>query len=663
MEDLEKTIEELYNKIEYYNKKYYDEDESVISDFEYDMLVKRFELLVNKYPKPNKWFSVLNKVGGHASKKFLPVQHKIKMESLHNSYFHEEICSFVEKIQLKIPANFVVEPKIDGLSVSVEYKNGVLIRGSTRGDGNVGEDVTENILTICNLPKKLNQNLPFLEVRGEVFMSISDFLKLQKLQEKNADKPFKNPRNAAAGSLRQKNSEITAGRNLQIFIFNLQQIKHSDQNFRLKSHSESLKYLKELGLPVVPIVEFAQNSKQVIEKIGVIDNIRKTLPFQTDGAVVKVDNFEHRRLLGSTEKFPHWAEAYKFPPEEKATKLLKIEVNVGRTGVLTPVGVFEPVLISGTTVSRATLHNQDFISKKDLRLFDTVILKKSGEIIPEVVRVVRHENFSEAYKIPNNCPSCNAKVFREPDGAYIRCVNPMCPAQILRNILHFVSRDAMDIDGLGRSLVQKLIDNKKISSSADLYDLTLENMLFLYKDGTKNSKKIIDNIQSSKKRDLDRVIFALGIHDVGAKTAKILAQNFGSIDNLICATSEEISKINNIGRVTSQNISDFFKLPQSIAFVERLRNKGVNLILRNEIKNVKINEKIKGNTFVITGVLTNFSRKEARDKIESLGGKVTSSISKNTDFLICGDSPGSKLHKAQDLGVKVLNESEFLSIL
>lgn len=654
--EAEKLASKYRKEIEYHNKKYYDEDSPEIDDYEYDMLVKKLEDLENKFPKLISKKSPTQHVGGTASVKFSPVEHKIKMESLHDSFSLDEIEAFDKRVQGSISApTYVVEPKIDGLSVSIEYKNGKLVRASTRGDGQVGEDVTENILTIKSLPKKINTDVPFLEVRGEVYMSKENFLKLTKIQEAEGGKTFKNPRNAAAGSLRQKDSSVAASRNLDIFIFNIQQIEGK----KLKSHSESLDYLKAIGLPVVPFYTVCKNVDEVIKEINRIGEVKLGLPFQTDGAVVKIDLFEYRKILGSTTKFPRWAEAFKYPPEEKTTGLLNIEINVGRTGILTPTGILEPVFISGSTVRRVVLHNKDFIREKDIRIGDKLVIRKAGEIIPEVVKVDSHEKNSIPFEFPEKCPSCGSNIVQIDDEVALRCVNIDCPAQLRRNLIHFVSKGAMDIEGLGETIINSMVENQIINSAVDIYKLKKEDILSMERMGEKSSENLISAIEKSKSRGLDKFLFALGIRHVGQKAAKLLAQKFKTIDNIITSKNEEISLLDGIGQIIADSVSSYFSVPANLELIEKFKFCGIKMDFESNIKDRKFENK----TFVLTGALSGYTRGEATEIIESLGGKVTSSVSKNTSYVLCGEDPGSKLEKANKLNVKVISEDEFLKMI
>ena len=581
------------------------------------------------------------------------------MESLHDSFSHEEVRDFAKRVSENVGnALYVVEPKIDGLSVSAEYQNGVFVRGSTRGDGKVGEDITENLKTIKSLPMKLNKAVPYLEVRGEVYMSTDVFENLVARQEENDEKPFKNPRNAAAGSLRQKNAQITKERQLDIFVFNIQQIKGET----LTSHIQSLEYLKELGFTTLPFYYKCNGVDEVIEKIEEIGNKRGELAFGIDGAVIKVDDFNQRDILGSTSKFPKWAEAYKYPPEEKETELLDIEINVGRTGVLTPTAIFAPITLAGTTVSRAVLHNEDFIKQKDIRIGDTVILRKAGEIIPEVVAVARHKENSLPFEMPKICPSCSSPVAYENGEAALRCTNTDCPAQLMRHMIHFVSRDAMDIDGLGERVLRALVDNSLISSPLDLYRLSKENIMTLEKKKDKSAENLINAIEKSKSNDLYRIVFALGIRHIGQKAAKILADKFRTLDNIANANIEDISSIDGFGDIMAESVYKYFQLEESKKLVEEIKSLGINTENLSEPKSIDESNPFFNKTFVITGTLPNYKRTEAAAIIESMGGKVSSSVSKKTDYVLAGEDAGSKLTKAQSLGVKIIDENEFESM-
>lgn len=648
--------EELVNEINYHNDLYYNQDNPEIDDFQYDRLLRELEDIETEYPQLINSDSPTQKVGGSAGEKFSEVIHKVPMESLHDSFSYDELRDFDRKVrEVATAPMYVVEPKFDGLSVSVEYVNGVLSRASTRGDGTVGEDVTENILTIKSLPHRLKNAPPYLEVRGEVYMSFESFYALTEKQEENEEKTFKNPRNAAAGSLRQKNSKITAQRNLDIFIFNIQQIEGKEIN----SHSQSLDYLKSLGLPV-SFYNVYNSIEEVIEKIETIGNDRGEFPFAIDGAVVKVNDFDLRKILGSTAKFPRWAEAYKYPPEEKTTTLLDIEINVGRTGVLTPVGIFEPILLAGTTVSRATLHNMDFINEKRICIGDRVLVRKAGEIIPEVLSVAEHNVNSKPYNFPKLCPSCNSPVMRQEGEAAIRCTNPECPAQLMRHLIHFVSRDAMNIDGLGPAVLEQLVAVGLVNSPSDLYKLKFEDIAVLEKKGEKSADNLLSAIENSKDNELYRLIFALGIPHIGLKAAKLLSEYFSSIENIESADVESVCKIEGFGQIMAESLVQFFSLESTKQLINELKSLGVKM---PPVIKEKGSNKFEGKTFVLTGTLPTMKRSDAAKIIEDNGGKTSSSVSKKTDFVLAGDAAGSKLTKAQNLGITILTEDDFFDLL
>ena len=648
-------IKELTEQLEYHNNLYYNQDEPEISDFEYDMLLRELENLEEEFPEFKNPLSPTNKVGGSAGEKFSPVVHTVPMESLHDSFSAEELRDFDRKVREVSPnAQYVVEPKFDGLSVSCEYRNGVFVRGSTRGDGTTGEDVTDNLMTIKSLPKRILNAPEYLEVRGEVYMSFKSFDELVKRQEENDEKPAKNPRNAAAGSLRQKNAKITAERSLDIFVFNIQQVT----GVELNSHRQSLDYLAELGFPT-SFYTVCDTIDEVIEEIEKIGDNRGEYDYAIDGAVVKVDSFEHRELLGSTAKYPKWAEAYKYPPEEKPTKLLEIEINVGRTGVLTPVGIFEPVLLAGTTVSRATLHNRDFIEEKDICIGDTVIIRKAGEIIPEVLSVSKHAYGAVPFEFPEFCPSCGSPVSQD-DEAAIRCTNTDCPAQLTRHLIHFVSRDAMDIDGLGPAVLEQLIDEGLIKSPADLYRLKAEDIIALDRKAEKSANNLISAIEKSKENELYRLVFALGIRNIGLKAAKLICENFLTIDDIMKATAEDFEKIEGFGKIMAQSIENYFNLESTAELISQLKELGLKMKPSEQRTQGGIFE---GKTFVLTGTLPTMKRSEASKIIEHHGGKTSSSVSKKTSYILAGEDAGSKLTKAQSLGIEILSEEEFLSML
>ncbi|MBQ4105374.1 MAG: NAD-dependent DNA ligase LigA [Clostridia bacterium] len=649
--------QELRQLIEYHNDRYYNQDSPEISDFEYDRLLRELENIEDEFPELRTSDSPTVKVGGKSSAKFSEVVHKVPMESLHDSFSHDELRDFDRKVREVVETPiYIVEPKFDGLSVSCEYQNGVFVRGSTRGDGTVGEDVTENLMTIKSLPKRIENAPDFLEVRGEVYMSFDTFERLCDEQIDNGEKPFKNPRNAAAGSLRQKDSKITQKRSLDIFVFNIQQIEGAE----IESHKQSLDYLKKLGFPTAPFYNTFDDIECVIKEIERIGNLRGELDYGIDGAVVKVDDFEQRKLIGSTAKFPKWAEAYKYPPEEKPTQLLDIEINVGRTGAVTPVGIFAPVLLAGTTVSRATLHNEDFIREKDIRIGDTVIIRKAGEIIPEVVSVQFHGEDSEDFSFPDVCPSCGSTLVKEDGEAAHRCTNTDCPAQLMRHLIHFVSRDAMDIDGMGSAVLKQLVEAELVSSPADIYRLTASDISSLERKGEKSAQNLIDAIESSKDRELHRLVFALGIRHIGAKAAKLMCSKFTDIDAVIGASAEDFMTIDGFGEIMARSAEMYFSLDSTRALIDELRTLGLSM--KGEEKNI-VSEIFAGKTFVLTGTLPTYTRSEASKIIEDNGGKVSSSVSKKTDYLLAGEDAGSKLTKAQSLGVTVISEQELLSML
>lgn len=651
-----KRAQELRDKLNYYSRKYYVDDDPEIEDYEYDMLQRELKAIEDKYPDLVTPDSPTVRVGGSAENLFSKVEHRVRMESLQDAFSFAEIEEFDRRVrETERDVHYVVEPKIDGLSVSLEYTNGVLTRGSTRGDGDVGEDVTANLRTVRSIPLKIKTPLPFLEVRGEVYMPKSVFASLVTRQELDGEKPFKNPRNAAAGSLRQKDSKVTAGRGLDIFVFNVQQIEGTE----LSSHKQSLDFLREQGFHTIPFYTRFDNITDVISELKRIGEIRSGLEYDIDGAVIKVDDFAQRERLGSTSKFPKWAVAFKYPPEEKTTKLVDIEIGVGRTGVLTPTAVFEPVLLAGSTVSRATLHNQDFITEKDIRIGDEVAIRKAGDIIPEVVRVVLHAENSVPYILPSICPSCSTPVIREEGEAAVRCVNPECPAQLLRNVIHFCSRDAMDIEGLGDALVEKFISENLISNVADIYDITAGEIMMLEGHQEKSAKNLVEAIERSKQNDLSRLLFALGIRHIGQKAAKLLSEHFGDIDSIIAASEEEIAEIDGFGGIMAKSAAEFFSMTQTADLIERLKAAGVNM---KSLKEKSDDQRFAGLTFVLTGTLPTLSRKEATEIIENLGGKASSSVSKKTSYVVAGEEAGSKLQKATDLGIPVITQDDLLKM-
>lgn len=646
--------QKLREQINYYSELYYEKDDPAISDYEFDKLMHQLIDIEEEYPELLTPDSPTHRVGGRASNSFEQVEHVVQMGSLQDVFSDEEVVDFDRRVREVVSDPiYVVEPKIDGLSVSLEYRDGVLVRGSTRGDGFVGEDVTENIRTIRSVPLRLKRDIPFVEVRGEVYMPVASFEKVVAQQELKEEKPFKNPRNAAAGSLRQKNPKITAQRGLDIFVFNLQQI----EGVQVSGHKESLDLLKELGFQVSPSYLAVDTIEKAIEEIRAIGQRRGEYSFDIDGAVVKVDSLAQREMLGATAKFPKWAVAFKYPPEEKITTLLDVEVKVGRTGALTPTAVFEPIQLAGTTVSRAVLHNQDFIDEKQIAVGDKIIVRKAGDIIPEVVAVAEHCG-NPTYQLPEYCPSCHTKVVREEGEAAVYCPNIECPAQLMRNLIHFASRNAMDIDGMGPAVLEGLVNAGWVHSPADLYDLTEEQIASLERMGKKSASNLMNALEKSKQNDLSKVIFALGIPEVGEKTAAELASAFGSMEKLSWATLEQLTALDGFGEVVAQNIVSFFLEERNRVQIERLAKAGVNM----ESTKVKAGDTFEGKTFVLTGTLPTLKRNEAKELIESLGGKVSSSVSKKTDYVVAGEEAGSKLTKANELGITILTEEQLLQM-
>ncbi len=649
IENAKQKIDNLSETLKYHNRKYYIEDSPEIEDYIYDAMLRELEELEEQFPQFKKEDSPTQMVGGAVSKLFSEVRHSVKMESLQDVFNFDELRAFGEKIDTTKTA-FSVEPKIDGLSVSLEYRDGLFFRGSTRGDGEVGEDVTANLLQIKSIPKAI-KFMGELEVRGEVYMPRESFLKLIERQELMGEAPAKNPRNAAAGSLRQKNPQITAERELDIFLFNIQRI--TDKEF--ESHIETLDFLKELGFKVLPTYKKCVDIESAVAEIERIGESRGNLPYDIDGAVVKSDNLAYRETLGSTSKFPKWAVAFKYPPEEKETVLKEIEVAVGRTGALTPTAIFEPIQLAGTTVSRATLHNQDFITSKGISIGDTIVVRKAGDIIPEVLAVKCHNPESSIYKMPEFCPSCGSRVFREEDEAVIRCTNADCPAQLLRHLIHFTSRDAMDIEGLGPAVLEQLLTADLIHNIVDLYNLDYEKVAALERTGEKTVQNLKNAIEASKANDLSKFLFALGIRHIGAKAGKLLSEHFGDIDAIMSASKEDFEAIDGFGSILAESAFEFFSLESTKTMIEAFKTLGLNLKSLKEVKDLRFS----GLTFVLTGTLPTLSRKEASDIIESFGGKTSSSVSKKTDYVLAGEEAGSKLEKANALGIKVIDENEF----
>ena len=647
-----RELTELLNEA---NTKYYVLDAPEMPDFEYDRLLRELEELEAAHPELALPDSPTRRVGGEALSQFEKVQHPVPLMSLQDVFSTEELQEFLDRMKESFPtAEFSVEPKIDGLSVALEYENGVFVRGATRGDGQVGEDVTENLKTIRSIPMTIPDSPPRLIVRGEVFMPKKVFEALNAEREEEGKPLFANPRNAAAGSLRQLDPKIAARRKLDILVFNVQLA----EGVEFATHEESLKYLKDRRFKVVG-AKFYTASDKVIKRIEEINDTREKFIFDIDGAVVKLNDLSQRERLGATSKFPRWAAAFKYPPEIKETVVEDIVIQVGRTGVLTPKAVVRPVRLAGTTVTNATLHNQDFITSLGLAIGDTVKIRKAGEIIPEILEVTKHENGAEVYQIPSVCPECGAPVERDDDGAFLRCTGAACPAQLSRSLAHFVSRDAMDIDGLGKSIVAALIEKGFVKTPADLYYLTIGEMKQLWSKGDTQAKKLLKAIEESKGRDLSRLIFALGIRQVGAKAGKTLASHFGSLDALMNASLEELTGVEDVGAVTAQNILDWFSQPSAREMVERLRGAGVNF----ESQRIVSDARFAGMTFVLTGALTKFTRDQATERIELFGGKASGSVSKKTTYVVVGENAGSKERKARELGIPILSEDDFLAMI
>lgn len=654
MENIKNKIKELSDFLNYHNHKYYVLDEPEISDFEYDRALRELEDLEKEYPQLKEANSPTARVGGVALDKFEQVEHTVPMESLQDAFSFDELRDFDRRVREKIEnPQYVAEQKIDGLSVSLEYINGEFVRGSTRGNGVIGEDVTENLKTIRSIPMKLKTAIPYLEVRGEVFLSKENFEKLNKLREETEEPVFANPRNAAAGSLRQLDSKITAQRNLDIFVFNIQQI----QGKELNSHLESLEFLRDEGFKVIENKILYDNIEDVIKRIAQIGEERELLGFDIDGAVIKVNDFNYRTVLGSTSKFPKWAIAYKYPAEQKETVILDIITNVGRTGVITPLAHLKTVRIAGSNVSRATLHNIDFIKEKDIRIGDSVIIEKAGDIIPAVVEVITEKRSGEEkeFFMPDTCPACGALVIREEGEAAYRCTGINCPAQRVRNIIHFVSKPAMDIDGLGPSIIEQMTEKDLIHTAADLYYLKKEDIAAMDKMGNKSADNLLEALENSKTNPLYKLINALGIRHIGEKAAKILAKHYKTIDNFKNATKEDLILLEDIGEKMADSVISFFKQEQNITFLEKLKDAGINCVEEDK-ENLDL---FNGMTFVLTGTLSKYTRLEASEIIERLGGKTSSSVSKKTSYVLAGEEAGSKLTKAQQLGITIISEDDF----
>jgi len=652
-----KRIGELTRILEEANYRYYVLDDPQMPDYEYDRLLRELEELEKAHPELAKTDSPTQRVGGQALSKFEKVEHPVPLMSLQDVFSPEELREFLDKTLEDDPGTrFSVEPKIDGLSVALEYVDGKFVRGATRGDGTVGEDVTENLKTIRSIPMTLEGAPSRLIVRGEVFMPKSSFEALNARQEAEGKALFANPRNAAAGSLRQLDPKIAAQRKLDIFLFNVQLA----DGVSFRNHEESLEFLKDLRFKVIPFGMFG-DAQSVVDRVMSINENRERLPCDIDGAVIKVDDLAQRERMGTTAKFPKWAVAYKYPPEIKDTVIEEIVVQVGRTGVLTPKAVVRPVRLAGTTVTNATLHNQDFITERDIRVGDTVRIRKAGEIIPEILEVdfSRRPEGTSAYVLPSSCPICGATTQKDPEGAFIRCTGAECPAQLSRNITHFVSRDAMDIEGLGSSIVETLIEKGLLKSPADIYYLTLEDLKSLWQKGDTAAKKLLAAIEASKQQDLSRLIYALGIRQVGAKTGKVLAAAFGNLDALMSADGESLKQIPDVGDITAASIAEWFAQPQSAHMICRLREAGLNFESQRDVSD----SRFAGLTFVLTGALTRFTREEATETIERFGGKASGSVSRKTSYVVVGENAGSKERKARELGIPILTEEEFLNMI
>ncbi|MBQ9685808.1 MAG: NAD-dependent DNA ligase LigA [Oscillospiraceae bacterium] len=656
--EIQKELDKLRRELEYHNKMYHVYDSPVISDYEYDMLMQRLKVIEAEHPELITPESPTQRIGGPALSKFEQVRHQVPLESLTDVFSLDELYAFGERMDSMIPAphRYSVEPKIDGLSMSLEYENGVFVRGATRGDGLVGENVTENLRTVRSLPLHIENAPERLIVRGEVYMSKAVFRELNEQRELNGETLLANPRNAAAGSMRQLDPKVAASRKLDIICFNMQY--SSDGAYT--GHAQTLDAMKAMGFPVVPYREY-ENIKDCVERIEWLGEHRDELPYDMDGAVIKIDSLAQREALGSTAKAPRWAVAFKYPPEKKESKVLDVVVQVGRTGVLTPKVIVEPVRLAGTTVSAATLHNQDNIDRLDLRIGDTVLLQKAGEIIPEVLSVnkAKRPDWAVPFVMPTVCPECGSPVLRDEDGAALRCTSPECPAQRLRNIAHFASREAMDIEGLGISVCESLINAGLVRSAADLYYLDPQAVAGLERMGEKSAANLTAAIENSKQAGLARLVCAFGIRQVGQKAAKVLASHFEDLDALMAASVDELTAIDDIGSITAAFITEWFSLPQSQHLIQRLRAAGVDFSSHEEKKD----DRFAGQTFVLTGTLSQYTRDEASAIIESFGGKVSGSVSKKTSFVLAGENAGSKLTKAESLGIRILTEEEFADMI
>ena len=656
MSDAQEILE-LRRELNQANYEYYVKDDPTMSDYDYDHKLRRLEELEGAHPELITPDSPTQRVGGKALESFTQVTHRVPLESLQDVFDFDELRAFDQRVRGVEPkVSYSVEPKVDGLSVALEYQDGQFVRGATRGDGLVGEDVTENLKTVKSIPLSIHDVPGTLIVRGEVYMPKKVFHALNEEREKRGEALFANPRNAAAGSLRQLDPKIAAQRRLDIAVFNIQWAENED----FHSHTQGINYLADKGFKVIPHV-ICSSIEEAVAQVQAIGEGRENYPFDIDGAVIKVDDLAQRQTLGSTAKFPRWAAAYKYPPEVKTSRLTDIVIQVGRTGVLTPKAVLEPVRLAGTTVTNATLHNQDFITEMDIRIGDTVLVRKAGEIIPEVLSVVMEKRPDDAvpYRFPEVCPECGAPVARDEDGAHIRCTGAECPAQLLRNLAHFASRDAMDIEGLGIAVVENLVKAGLVKTPGDLYFLREEDVAELERMGKKSAQNLLSAIEKSKSQDLSRLLFAFGIRQVGQKAGKILAQRFGSLDNLQAATVEELTQVDDIGAITAQSIVDWFASPQSQHLIARLKEAGVNMQAEQKGED----QRFAGKTFVLTGTLDRFTRAEATKMIEDRGGKAAGSVSKKTTYVVAGEAAGSKLRKAQELGVPVLTQEEFLALM
>ena len=656
-EQAKKRVEELVPLLNYYNQKYYD-DEQVVSDYEFDMLMRELKKLEAQYPELIRKDSPTQSVGSSIKKGFEKITHEVPLQSLQDVFSFEEVIEFDGKMKKIAKENnkeleYVVETKIDGLSAALEYKGGIFVKGATRGNGLVGEDVTENLKTVKTIPKKLKENIDII-VRGEVFIGKADFEKLNENRLMEEEEQFANARNAAAGSLRQLDSKITAKRPLDILIFNVQK----SNTVEFKKHSESLDYLEKLGFHVNPVRILCKNIDEAINAIEKIGKDRENIEFGIDGAVIKVNDLALREIIGTTYKTPKWAIAYKYPPEKKETKLKEIAFQVGRTGAITPMAILEPVVVAGSKISKTTLHNEDYVKERDIRTGDIVVIQKAGDVIPEVIEVNKSKRTGKEkkFEMPKNCPVCGAPIVREEGEAIWHCIGIECPAKLSRGIIHFVSRDAMDITGLGEAIIEELIEKGLIQNITDIYKLTFEDIASLKKNGKKFAQNLVDAIEESKNKELYRLINALGIRHVGVKTAKYLAKEYGSMDNIMNAPVEDLAIKNDIGLITAQSIYDFFKEEQTIDFINKLKNYNLNMIYQKETNE---DDRFSGQTFVLTGALEKYTRDEAEKIIENFGGKVSGSVSKKTTYVLAGEDAGSKLTKAQSLGIKIISEEEF----